>query len=196
MLKQVQHDVAIGVWLLGISRYLVFTVFFSDFMRIFLIGFMGCGKSTMGRTLALSLNMTFIDLDTFLEEKYFRTIPQIFAEEGEANFRLKERKVLEEVAAFDDVIVATGGGAPCFFDNVDLMNNSGLCFFLDVATSSLVSRLITAKTERPLIKGKSPEELHGFIEEMMEKRRPFYEKARYILKGIEIRADQVIELIK
>lgn len=150
----------------------------------------------MGRTLALSLNMTFIDLDTFLEEKYFRTIPQIFAEEGEANFRLKERKVLEEVAAFDDVIVATGGGAPCFFDNVDLMNNSGLCFFLDVATSSLVSRLITAKTERPLIKGKSPEELHGFIEEMMEKRRPFYEKARYILKGIEIRADQVIELIK
>ncbi len=157
---------------------------------------MGCGKSTMGRTLALSLNMTFIDLDTFLEEKYFRTIPQIFAEEGEENFRLKERKVLEEVASFDDVIVATGGGAPCFFDNVDLMNNSGLCFFLDVATTSLVSRLITAKTERPLIKGKSPEELQGFIEGMMEKRRPFYEKARYILKGTEIRAAQVIELIK
>jgi len=131
-----------------------------------------------------------------LEEKYFRTIPQIFAEEGEESFRLKERKVLEEVSAFDDVIVATGGGAPCFFDNVDLMNNSGFCIFLDVDTDSLVSRLITAKTERPLIKGKSPEELHGFIEGMMKKRRPFYEKAKYILKGSEIRADQVIAFLK
>lgn len=150
----------------------------------------------MGRTLSTLLNMTFIDLDSFLEEKYFRTIPQIFAEEGEESFRIKERKVLEEVSAFDDVVVATGGGAPCFFDNMDLMNNSGWCVFLDVDVSALVSRLLSAKTERPLIKGKSPEELHGFIEGMMEKRRPFYEKARYILKGNEILADQVVELVK
>jgi len=150
----------------------------------------------MGRALASSLKMTFIDLDTFLEEKYFRTIPQIFAEEGEAAFRIKERKVLEEVSAFDDVIVATGGGAPCFFDNVELMNESGFCIFLDVAVDSLVNRLIHAKTERPLIKGKSPEELRGFIESMMQKRRPFYEKARYILKGSEIFPGQVIELVR
>jgi shikimate kinase len=164
-------------------------------MRIFLIGYMGCGKSTMGRALAASLNMTFIDLDTYLEERYFRTIPQIFAEEGEENFRLKERKVLEEVSAFDKVIIATGGGAPCFFDNIELMNNSGCCIFLDVEIDSLVNRLIHAKTERPLIKGKSPEELHLFIEGMMQKRRPFYEKARYILKGNEITPDQVIGLL-
>lgn len=150
----------------------------------------------MGRKLALSLNLTFIDLDTFLEERYFRTIPQIFADEGEAGFRSKERKVLEEVSAFDDVIVATGGGAPCFFDNMDLMNNSGFCVFLDVAVDSLVFRLIHARIERPLIKGKSPEELREFIELMMGKRRPFYEKARYILKGAEISPEQVIELIK
>ena len=81
-------------------------------MRIFLIGFMGSGKSTMGRALASELKLNFIDLDTFLEEKYFRTIPQIFAEEGEDGFRRKERKILEEVSAFDDVVVATGGGAP------------------------------------------------------------------------------------
>lgn len=157
---------------------------------------MGCGKSTLGRKLALSLNLTFIDLDTFLEERYFRTIPQIFAVEGEAGFRSKERKVLEEVSAFDDVIVATGGGAPCFFDNMDLMNNSGFCVFLDVAVDSLVFRLIHARIERPLIKGESPEELREFIELMMGKRRPFYEKARYILKGAEISPEQVIELIK
>lgn len=150
----------------------------------------------MGRALASELKLNFIDLDTFLEEKYFRTIPQIFAEEGEEGFRRKERKILEEVSAFDDVIVATGGGAPCFFDNMDLMNNSGFCIFLDVNKESLVSRLIHAKIERPLIKGKTQEELENFIEAMMEKRRPFYEKARYILKGNEIQVDQVVRLLK
>ena len=157
---------------------------------------MGSGKSTMGRALASELDLTFIDLDSFLEEKYFKTIPQIFAEEGEESFRRKERKVLEEVCSFDNVILATGGGAPCFFDNMKLMNKSGFCVFLDVDVTSLVNRLIHAKTERPLIKGKSPEELHEFIEGLLAKRRPFYEKARYILTGSEITANQVISLLK
>ena len=157
---------------------------------------MGSGKSTMGRALASELDLTFIDLDSFLEEKYFKTIPQIFAEEGEESFRRKERNVLEEVCSFDNVILATGGGAPCFFDNMKLMNKSGFCVFLDVDVTSLVNRLIHAKTERPLIKGKSPEELHEFIEELLAKRRPFYEKARYILTGSEISANQVISLLK
>lgn len=156
---------------------------------------MGCGKSTLGRKLASTLKLEFIDLDTFLEEKYFRTIPQIFEEEGETGFRRKEQNVLHEVSAFDDVIVATGGGAPCFFDNMEVMNNTGLCIFLDVDTASLVHRLIHAKTERPIIKGKSPDELSHFIEEMMLKRRPFYEKARYIIKGNEINPETVLELL-
>ena len=156
---------------------------------------MGCGKSTLGRSLAVNLNLAFIDLDTFLEEKYFRTIPQIFAEEGESGFRKKEQNVLKEVSAFDDVIVATGGGAPCFFDNMDVMNKTGFCIFLDVDTDSLAHRLIHAKIERPIIKGKSPSELHHFIEEMMQKRRPFYEKAQYILKGGDIKPEQVLELL-
>jgi shikimate kinase len=156
---------------------------------------MGCGKSTLGRSLAVSLNLAFIDLDTFLEEKYFRTIPQIFAEEGESGFRKKEQNVLKEISAFDNVIVATGGGAPCFFDNMDVMNETGFCIFLDVNTNSLVNRLIHAKIERPIIKGKSPNELHHFIEEMMQKRRPFYEKARYIIKGEDIKPEQILELL-
>jgi shikimate kinase len=157
---------------------------------------MGCGKTTLGRELASELKLTFIDLDAFLEEKYFRTIPQIFAEEGEESFRRKERRVLEEVSTFDDVIIATGGGAPCFFDNIDLMNQSGFCVFLDVDVDALVERLTSAKTERPLIKGKSKDELSAFIEEMMKKRRPFYEKARYILKGNKISTGQVATLVQ
>lgn len=165
-------------------------------MRIFLIGFMGCGKSTMGRSLASLLNLTFIDLDTYIEGKYFKTVPQIFAEEGEAEFRKKEHKVLEEVSFFDDVIVATGGGAPCFFNNMEVMNQSGHCVFLDVGIDTLVDRLMHSKTERPLIKGKSPDELKSFIMELMQKRRPFYEKAKYILKGAEILPDDVVDLVK
>jgi shikimate kinase len=165
-------------------------------MRIFLIGFMGCGKSTMGRLLASMLNLTFIDLDTYLEAKYFKTVPQIFAEEGEDEFRRKEHRVLEEVALFDDVIVATGGGAPCFFNNMEVMNQSGYCIFLDVEADTLVGRLVHSKTERPLIKGKSLEELKAFIESLMQKRRPFYEKARYILKGNEIVPGDIVELVK
>lgn len=164
-------------------------------MRIFLIGFMGCGKSTMGRSLAAALNLTFVDLDTYLEERFFRTIPLIFAEEGEDAFRKKERKVLEEVAAFDQVIVATGGGAPCFFDNMELMNEAGYCVFLDVEMETLIHRLTHARIERPLVKGKSPDELREFIGGLMQKRRPFYEKARYIIKGSEIKPEQVIELV-
>jgi shikimate kinase len=165
-------------------------------MRIFLIGYMGCGKTTLGRELAAELKLTFIDLDSFLEEKYFKTIPQIFAEEGEESFRRKERKVLEEVSEFDDVVLATGGGAPCFFDNIDLMNRAGFCIFLDVDEDTLAERLIAAKTERPLIKGKSPGELKQFIGGMLEKRRPFYEKATFILRGNAISVAEITRLIE
>lgn len=149
----------------------------------------------MGRNLASLLGLTLIDLDHFLENKYHKTIPQIFAEEGEESFRRKEQLVLHEVSTFENVIVATGGGAPCFFDNMEVMNNTGFCIFLDVDTDELVERLIHSKTERPIIKGKTIEELHGFIDGMMEKRRPFYEKARYILKGKNLDPQLVIDII-
>jgi shikimate kinase len=165
-------------------------------MKVFLIGYMGCGKSKMGRRLSSMLDVPFIDLDKYIEEKYFKTVPQIFTEEGEAEFRKKEQAALKEVAEFDPVIVATGGGAPCFFDNMEVMNRAGLCVFLDVDSRELADRLIHSKNERPLIKGKSPEELIHFIDEMMLDRRPFYEKASCILKGREILPEQVIAEIE
>jgi shikimate kinase len=157
---------------------------------------MGCGKSTMGRALAAALQLKFIDLDHYLEDKFLMTIPQIFALEGEEAFRKKEQSILQEVSSFDNVVVATGGGAPCFFDNMELMNQTGTCIFLDVDTETLVHRLIKSKTERPIIKGRSPMELGQFIDEMMLKRRPYYERARHILKGSEIKPTQVIELLQ
>ncbi len=157
---------------------------------------MGSGKTTLGRELAASLNESFIDLDKYLEEKYFKSIPKIFEEEGEAEFRKKEQHCLKEVSEFEDVIIATGGGAPCFFDNMDVMNQTGYCVFLDVPSEELANRLKQAKIERPLIKGKSPEELVDFINEMMDKRRPFYEKAKYIMTGADITAKDILTNIK
>ncbi len=156
---------------------------------------MGCGKSTMGRKLATELGLNLIDLDHYIENKYFKTIPQIFTEEGEDAFRRKEQAALLEVSAFDQVIVSTGGGAPCFFDNMELMNRTGFCIFLDIDTDVLVDRLMNSKTERPIIKGKSQIELANFIETMMQKRRPFYEQARYILKGKDLSPQQIIDII-
>jgi len=147
-------------------------------MRIYLIGYMGCGKSTLGRRLAEKMNLQFIDMDEYIEERNFRTIPQIFTEEGEPAFRLKEQKALSELSEFAGVVIATGGGAPCFFDNIGLMNRTGITIFLNIGPDILAERLLSSKTERPLIKGKSKKELAAFIDETLQKRRPFYEQAK------------------
>ncbi|RKD86153.1 shikimate kinase [Mangrovibacterium diazotrophicum] len=165
-------------------------------MRIYLIGYMACGKTTLGKELAKKLSLSFLDLDKYLEKKYFKTIPQIFEEEGESGFRLKEQACLQEVSEFEDVVIATGGGAPCFFDNVEVMNRTGICIFLDVDAEELANRLMQSKTERPLVKGKSPEELVGFIEGMLEKRRPYYEQASYQITGSNITTPEILSRIE
>jgi shikimate kinase len=152
-------------------------------MRIFLVGYMGCGKSTIGRKIADLLGITFVDLDKYIEERYFKTVPAIFAEEGEEGFREKERVSLIEVSQFEEIIVGTGGGAPCFFDNMELMNQSGITVYIAPDTTVLAARLLKSKTERPLIIGKSREELIAFINEALLKRAPFYEKSKIILRG-------------
>ena len=148
-------------------------------MRIYLIGYMGCGKSTLGRKLSEHLNLQFVDMDHYIEERNHKTIPQIFEQEGEAEFRNKERKALEELSEFTDIIIATGGGAPCFFDNIDMMNKSGKTIYLNIDPAILADRLLKSKTERPLIKGKSREELVAFIDETLKKRNEFYKQAKF-----------------
>jgi shikimate kinase len=164
-------------------------------MRIYLIGYMGSGKSHLGWKLASHLGVQFVDMDNYIEERNCKSIPQIFAEEGEAEFRNKERKALEELSEFTDIVIATGGGAPCFFDNVELMNNSGKTIYLNINPKILADRLINSKTERPLIKGKSREELVSFIDETLKKRDKFYSKAAFQITEPDFDLDELKDMI-
>ncbi len=150
-------------------------------IRIILIGYMGAGKTTVGKALAQELNLTFYDLDWYIEERYRRTVPQLFAERGEAGFREIEKRVLHEVAEFEDVVISSGGGTPCFFDNMDYMNGQARTVYLKASTDVLFRHLKMGKTERPLLKNKTDEELKQYIQDSLAAREPFYSKAQYML---------------
>ena len=149
--------------------------------RIILVGYMGSGKTTVGRALAKELGLQFYDLDWYIESRRHKTVPQIFAERGEEGFREIERNMLHEVAEFEDIVLSCGGGTPCFFDNMDYMNGQGDVIWLKADAEVLYKHLLMGKTERPLLKGKSPEELITFIKEQLEWREPYYSKARHVL---------------
>ena len=149
--------------------------------RIILIGYMGAGKTTVGKQLADSLGLKFYDLDWYIETRMHRKVSQIFEEKGEEGFRIIERNMLHEVAEFEDVVISCGGGTPCFFDNIDYMNCQGDVIYLKARPDVLYKHLMMGKTERPLIKGKTKDELMEFIKQQLEKREPFYTKARHTL---------------
>jgi shikimate kinase len=164
-------------------------------MRIYLIGFMGCGKSTLGKKLAKRSGLQFIDMDHYIEERNCKTVPRIFAEDGEAEFRRRERKALEELSQFSNVVIATGGGAPCFFDNIDLMNRTGKTIYIDIDPEILAGRLTKSKIDRPLIKGKSHEELTEYIRNTLEYRNKFYKKAKFRITSPGTSLDEIIKMI-
>jgi shikimate kinase len=149
--------------------------------RIILIGYMGAGKTTIGKALSKELGIIFYDLDWYIESRMRKTVSQIFAERGEEGFRKIEYNMLHEVAEFENVIISCGGGTPCFFDNMEYLNQQGQVVYLKASPEVLYKHLQMARVERPLIKGKSQEELLTFIREQLEKREPFYSKARYTL---------------
>lgn len=165
-------------------------------MRIYLIGYMGSGKSTLGRQLSQRLGISFLDMDHYIEQRYFRSVADIFREEGEMSFRVKEQACLREIAELENVVVATGGGAPCFFDNMEVMNRSGCCIFLDVPAEELASRLRSSQTVRPLISRKPEEELPVFIGEMLRERLPYYSQARYRVSSGNIAVNDLIQTLE
>lgn len=171
--------------------------------RIILIGYMGSGKTTVGKALSKETGMMFYDLDWYIESRMRKTVAQIFAEKGEKGFRKIEHNMLHEVAEFENVIISCGGGTPCFFDNIDYINQQGEVVYLKATPEVLYRHLLMGKTERPLIKNKTPEELVAYITEQVAKREEFYNKARYTLdvslmddyEKIQLSVDQLRQLL-
>lgn len=149
--------------------------------RIILVGYMGVGKTTIGRALAKSLNLKFYDLDWYIESRRHKTVKQLFDEKGEEGFREIERNMLHEVAEFEDVVVSCGGGTPCFFDNMDYMNRQGETLYLKATPEVLYQHLKMGRNVRPLLLNKTQEELMTFITEQLSQREPFYSKARHTI---------------
>ncbi len=145
--------------------------------RIYLIGFMGCGKSYAGRHLAEAIGWSFLDLDRQIEQDAGRPISGIFAESGESAFRTMERSALHRTGELARTIISCGGGLPCFFDNMDWMNSRGITVFLNASVELLTVRLSKDKGKRPLLKNLSGEELVAFIEGRLQERLPFYSQA-------------------
>lgn len=165
-------------------------------MLIFLVGYMGCGKSTLGREMARRLGYEFVDTDNFIEEQQGKKISAIFAEEGENYFRKLEREAVKSLKGRDNVIVSTGGGLPCFNGNMELMNEMGFTVFIKLDPEMLVKRLSKTGSKRPLLAGKTPEELRAFIETNLGHREPFYSKAKMTVYGNYIQVDDILRLME
>lgn len=141
---------------------------------------MGAGKTTVGKVLAKELGLQFYDLDWYIEARMHKTVPQIFADKGEEGFRTIERNMLHEVAEFEDIVLSCGGGTPCFFDNMDYLNQQGETLYLKATPDVLYSHLKMGRTERPLLRNKTPEEMQQFITEQLQQREPHYLKSKHI----------------
>jgi shikimate kinase len=159
--------------------------------RYFLIGYMGSGKTTYGKLLTKSLNLSFIDLDVFIENKQKKSINQLFEEIGEDGFRKIERVALHEVSELENVIVATGGGTPCYFENMEYMNAHGETIYLRTSVRELRDRLKMSKSKRPLIQSKDLKELEEFIADHLEKRERFYLKSKFILDTDDLNPNNI-----
>ncbi|GJG36477.1 shikimate kinase [Prevotella lacticifex] len=149
--------------------------------RIILLGYMGAGKTTVGKALAKALNLQFYDLDWYIENRMHMTVKQIFDERGEEGFRKIEHNMLHEVAEFEDVVISCGGGTPCFFDNIDYMNQQGETVYLKATPDVLYGHLKMGRTVRPLLLNKTPDEVKDFVSRQLAEREPFYTKAKHVI---------------
>ena len=150
-------------------------------MKVFLLGFMGTGKTYWGRIWATQQNLRFFDLDNEIEKHTGLTIPQIFEQHGEDYFREQERERLHSFDKEDHFILSTGGGTPCFYNNMQWMNENGLTIYLETPLAVLKERLLKEKIHRPLIKQLDGQVIERFIETSIQKRKEYYQQAHIIL---------------
>lgn len=146
----------------------------------------GSGKSTFGRALAKKLNREFIDLDFFISQRFRKSIPEIFASEGEAAFRKREAALLRETGEMNGVVIACGGGTPCFHENMEYMKSRGLTVKMEASRPRLLQRLMLARDRRPMTRGKSESEIENLIDELLEQRSQYYDAARVSLESSQL----------
>jgi shikimate kinase len=163
---------------------------------VYIIGFMGSGKSTAGRKLASLLGWSFIDLDKWIEEHTSKTIPEIFSQKGEDYFRSIEAQLLRDLMTCTNTVISTGGGTPCHGDNMDFMNEHGLTVYLKLTPAELNSRLSQSNGERPLIKDLGKGNLLSFIEEKLAVRKKYYDRSNIIVEGINLNISLLFSLVK
>lgn len=164
-------------------------------MIIFLIGFMGSGKSTLGRRLAKKISYEFLDMDQLLEQHHGMSVLEMFEKNGEEWFRQQEARLLQSFDPHRNVVIATGGGTPCQGNNMETINAKGVSVYLRMSPSSLVCRLATARAVRPLIQNLEPAQLQDYIEKKLQEREPYYLQAHCIIKGESVKPDHVIALV-
>ena len=157
-----------------------------------MIGFMGAGKTTLGKVIARKMKLQFLDLDTLIVRSQGKSISQVFEDEGESGFRKIERKVLEELLKSDNYILACGGGTPCYKDNMGRMNAKGVSLFLDVSEEELIKRLSGNKFHRPLLSDLNDQELKEYIHKKLEGRQACYRKSKIWINPLATSVDTII----
>jgi shikimate kinase len=163
--------------------------------RIILVGFMGSGKTTLGKKIARLLDVPFLDSDEEIEKGVLLSVGEIFGKFGEARFREIETEFIETLREEGDFVLATGGGMPCFHRNMETLNGLGTTFYLERSAKELAHRLLHAKSKRPLIEGLDEDDLLNFIEQRLAEREEFYRQANFVLSRDEQTPEKILEII-
>jgi shikimate kinase len=165
-------------------------------MRYFIIGFKNSGKTTFGRQLAERLHLDFLDLDEFIESGEGRHVTELYSTLGEERFRRLEWKALKKIIKNDHVVIATGGGAPCNCDNMSLMEETGEVIYLKVSDDTLIGRLKRATIDRPIVMGKTEDELRLYVKDLRNRCEHHYNRAKYIINGENPDIEEVLKILK
>ncbi|MCX6266987.1 MAG: shikimate kinase [Bacteroidetes bacterium] len=164
-------------------------------MRVYLIGYMASGKSNIGKQLAEELGYRFIDLDYIFEERFRISVLDFFEKYDESAFRKIEQLLLQETIDMEDIVISTGGGTPCFFDNMNVIKNAGISIYLFWKVPSLVRRLKMARRRRPLLKGIPPSGLESQVGAHLAQRECYYNQADIIIEGEGLRLESLLSLV-
>jgi shikimate kinase len=164
-------------------------------MIIYLVGYMGCGKSTLGKKLASLIKSPFYDLDAVVEQQTGMSISEIFDTLGETGFREIESQCLRNIPTGISTVISCGGGTPCYGNNMDYMNQSGLTIYIKIPADIIANRLFHSENKRPLLPYQSREILKDHVVRMMEQREMYYSRARLAVEGINLNPNDLLQFI-